>query len=598
MNTPKLPFILLFCLYGIGLNATNYFVSTTGNNSNTGLTLANAFLTLQHAANQVVAGDTVFVADGTYPVGFDHRSPSGTASQPIVFKTLGSNAEITGSGPIRNDGINIENVDFIVIDGFRVIQMPFPGNGIRLVHANNCVVRNTFCDGNGERGIFTGFTDDILIEHNICINSVDEHGIYVSNSSDRAIIRYNECYGNNNIGIHLNGDLSAGGDGIMSDIQVYGNILHDNNAAAGINMDGLENPIVYNNLIYNNHNAQGIALFQGNGAIPTRGAKIFNNTIIVPNDGRWGIHLKDGCNENTQIYNNVIINQHSFRGCITVENTNNFTSDYNIVNDKMSTSGDGSRISLAAWQALGFGQNTQLADNLTAIFVDAANNDFHLLNGSQAIDAGTNLVSSIVGIDLERNARPTGVGYDIGAYELLGCPTNLSITMDYTTGIIHKKVTNTLTANNTINGNATVTYTAGESISLLPEFEVNSVGGATFHASIAPCISTTFQSTTEVLANGKVELKESPFLAQIQLLVQPNPITYEAQIQFYLPKTNQIKLLLYDINGHLIQMLNNSLLSKGWHQIPFKKQQLPNGIYYLTLHGESEMQSQKIFILD
>ena len=44
----------------------------------------------------------------------------------------------------------------------------------------------------------------------------------------------------NAIGIHMNGDLSAGGDGIISDAQVYGNILHDNNTAAGINMDGVE----------------------------------------------------------------------------------------------------------------------------------------------------------------------------------------------------------------------------------------------------------------------------------------------------------------------------------------------------------------------
>ena len=48
----------------------------------------------------------------------------------------------------------------------------------------------------------------------------------------------------------MNGDLSAGGDGIISDAQIYGNIIYDNNLAAGINMDGLENPIVYNNLIY------------------------------------------------------------------------------------------------------------------------------------------------------------------------------------------------------------------------------------------------------------------------------------------------------------------------------------------------------------
>lgn len=408
--------IPLFIFYIYTAGAASYFVSNSGSNSNDGLSLATALLTLQHAADIAVAGDSIFVENGTY-VGFDFRNENGTSANPIVFKTLGNNVLINQSGPIRDDGINIENADFIVIDGFIVNNMTGNGNGIRLVNADNCVVRNCSCDNNAERGIFTGFTDDILIENNVCTNSIDEHGIYVSNSSDRPIIRFNECYGNNNIGIHINGDLSAGGDGIISDAQIYGNIIHDNNLAAGINMDGVEHPIVFNNLIYNNHTAQGIALFQQDGAIVTHGAKIFNNTIIVPSDGRWGILLRNGANVDTEIYNNIIINQHAWRGCITVEATAGFTSNYNIVNDKMSASGDGSAITLAQWQALGFDLNSQLADDLVDIFENPAGNNYQLASGSQAIDMGTNLVSGIVTVDIIGTSRPIGTGYDVGAYE-------------------------------------------------------------------------------------------------------------------------------------------------------------------------------------
>ena len=590
--------LLIFCLDGITLNATNYFVSPTGNDNNNGLTLPNAFLTLQQAADQVVAGDTVFVADGTYPTGFDHRGPNGTASQPIVFKTLGKSANITGPGPIRSDGINIENVDYIVIDGFSVIGMPAPGNGIRLVHANNCVVRNTFCDGNFERGIFTAFTDDILIEHNTSINAIDEHGIYVSNSSDRPIIRYNECYGNNNIGIHLNGDLSAGGDGIISDAQVYGNILHDNNRAAGINMDGLENPIVYNNLIYNNHTAQGIALFQEDGAIMTRGAKIYNNTIIVPSDGRWGILVKDGANEGTEIYNNIIINQHSFRGCIAIENQSNFKSDFNIINDKMSAIGDESAVPLATWQALGFDQNSQLAADLTAIFIDPANNDFHLKSGSQAIDAGTNLVNTIVGIDVEGNIRPSGTTYDIGAYELQGCPQNLTITTDYTTGSIIKSAANMVTATNTISGNANVTYTAGASISLMSGFEAITTKGASFHGLIQDCGVASFQSPIKARKSRNGLVNRQQTIDNLQLKIQPNPMNQEAQVQFYLQKAGIILLSMHDLYGQPVKTINQGFLEKGWHQTIFTKDNLPNGIYFLNLKQGNYQHSQKIIIFN
>jgi len=400
------------------IHATNYYVSNSGNDSNSGLSLITAFLTIQKAVDILSTGDTVFVENGIY-TGFDLRDKNGTANSPIVFKALGDSVLINQSGPLRDDGINIEDADYIVIDGFISNDMTGNGNGIRLVNADFCVVRYCSCDNNAERGIFTGFTNDILIEYNICTNSIDEHGIYVSNSSDRPIIRYNECYGNNAIGIHMNGDLSEGGDGIISDAQVYGNVIHDNNHAAGINMDGLEDPVIYNNLIYNNHVAQGIALFQGDGAIATNGAKIYNNTIIVPSDGRWGILVTSGSNINTEIYNNIIINQHAWRGCITVEDTAQFKSDYNIVNDKMSASGDGSTISLALWQGLGLDLHSQIADSITAIFLSPDSNDFQLNLSSQAIDTGTTWVSALVTVDILGNARPEGDGYDIGSYEMV-----------------------------------------------------------------------------------------------------------------------------------------------------------------------------------
>lgn len=421
----QFPIVLLF-LASSPLFAATYYVSNAGNNSNSGLSLAQAFLTIQKGANVAVAGDTVLVVDGTY-AGFDFRNKNGTAANPVVFKTIGNNALINQSGPIRFDGINIENANYVVLDGFIVNDIGGNGNGIRLVNADFCVVRNCSCDNNAERGIFTGFTDDILIEHNVCTNSVDEHGIYVSNSSDRPVVRFNTCHGNNNIGIHMNGDLSAGEDGIIHDAQVYGNILYDNGQAAGINMDGVLNPLIYNNLIYNNHNSQGIALFQQDGAISTRGAKIFNNTIIVPSDGRWGILVRDSSCHGTQIYNNIILNFHAWRGCIAADDTAEFMSDYNILHDKMSASGDGSTIPLAQWQALGFDTHSQLAGPLAGIFENPTNGDYHLADNSQAIDTGTAVVSTYVLVDLDGTPRPLGDAFDIGCYEYVPFPSHVEV---------------------------------------------------------------------------------------------------------------------------------------------------------------------------
>ena len=49
-----------------------------------------------------------------------------------------------------------------------------------------------------------------MIENNETSGSAIEHGIYVSNSGDRPIIRNNLSWGNDRNGIHVNGDAEQG----------------------------------------------------------------------------------------------------------------------------------------------------------------------------------------------------------------------------------------------------------------------------------------------------------------------------------------------------------------------------------------------------
>jgi hypothetical protein len=396
------------------LGATKY-VSTTGNNNNSGNSWAQAWQTLQHAADEINAGDSVWIADGTY-AGFDLRT-TGTSVAPIVFIAFGSNVVINTPNPVTTDGINIENADYIEVNGVRVINQP--RNGIRLVFADNCIVRYTFCDNNFERGIFTGFTDDILLEYNECLNSIDEHGIYVSNSSDRSIIRYNICHHNNRGGIQINADGSQGGDGISTDPEIYGNILYENGVAGGaaINLDGVQSAFIFNNLLYENH-ASGIALFQQDGAEPSINAVIVHNTIINASNARWCILAVNG-SFGAQVYNNILINQHPWRGSIAVDPDAlaGFDSDYNIVVNSLSNEGDGQTMTLTEWQAFGYDANSMLADPLEDLFVDPGS-DYHLLSNAQAVNTGNGAFAFGVDEDIEGLTRPQGTQHEIGAYEV------------------------------------------------------------------------------------------------------------------------------------------------------------------------------------
>lgn len=408
-------FIFFFFFCSITTHQANtYFVSNSGHDSNTGLSLMESFASLQQAADIVQPGDSVLVANGTY-TGFNLET-SGNAAQPIVFMAFGASVLINSPNLVTDDGINVEGANWIEINGFIVNDQP--RNGIRIVLADHCIIRNNHCDNNFERGIFTGFTNDILIEWNTCTNSIDEHGIYFSNSGDNPIIRYNNCHHNNAAGIHVNADLSSGGDGIITGAQIYGNIIHDNGMAGGaaINMDGAQDAFVYNNVIYNNH-ATGIAVFQIDGAEPSLNAIIAHNTIVHPNDARWCILVVNG-STGAQVYNNIIINQHAWRGSIAVDaaSLSGFASDYNLLSNSLSADGDGTFITFSEWQALGFDQFSQLADNPGDLF-ENPDNDFHLHSSSQAIDAGNGDYSFGITDDLDGNQRPSGANYDLGAYE-------------------------------------------------------------------------------------------------------------------------------------------------------------------------------------
>src|SRR6185295_7441582 len=74
--------------------ATTYYVATTGNDSNNGLTAMAPFRNPQRCVNFVVAGDICTVADGTYTdldgngiTVYINGAGSGTAGNPITFKS-------------------------------------------------------------------------------------------------------------------------------------------------------------------------------------------------------------------------------------------------------------------------------------------------------------------------------------------------------------------------------------------------------------------------------------------------------------------------------------------------------------------------------
>ena len=390
----------------------------SGNDANPG-NQSRPWATLQHAADRAAAGDTVLVRAGGYAGAYLTRS--GTAARPIVFQAFpGEEPRITADNGRTPDGFNLEGASHIVIDGFRVDGRTRAG--IRAVLCEGVTIRNNRCDGNGRWGIFTGFCDDLLIEGNRTSNSVDEHGIYLSNSGDRPVIRGNRIWGNHANGIHLNGDRSQGGDGVISQALIEANVIWDNGrgGGSGINMDGVRDSIIRNNLIYDTH-ASGISLYRIDGGAPSTGNKVLNNTVIVASDGRWALNIQNGSSNNL-VRNNILYSEHSSRGAVSISRSSlpGFSSDFNALEGRFTLDDGASVLDAGRWRAETGQDRRSVLSNPAALFVNAARDDYHLPAGSPAVDRGE--ARAEVRRDLEGRRRPQGSAYDIGAYERPGAP--------------------------------------------------------------------------------------------------------------------------------------------------------------------------------
>jgi parallel beta-helix repeat protein len=393
--------------------ATTYYVSPGGSDINSGSQVA-PFRQIRRGIAVASPGDTILVADGTY-LGFDVVSVTGSPSAIFTIRALGQNANvvITTDRSDNRDTIRISFCSYVTIDGLHAFNAHRAA--VRVDQSDHVTVRTGVFGNNATWGIFTDFSDDLLLENNECYASGTQHGIYVSNSGDWPVVRGNRVHDNAGCGIQLNADLSQGGDGLITGAVIENNVAWNNGTAGGaaINLDGVQSSIVRNNLLYSNH-ASGIACFQIDGAAGPKGMQILNNTIDMASNGRWALLVKSSTGANV-LRNNILYNQNANRGGIDYGDATdvaNTDSDYNVLDTV--TPDDSTRVTLTQWQLQGHELHS-LSATPAALFVNEAGADYHLKSGSPAIDKGQTQANAPT--DLEGRARPVGPAFDIGCYE-------------------------------------------------------------------------------------------------------------------------------------------------------------------------------------
>src|SRR5271169_1822497 len=114
--------VVAFASISFAQSGSTFYVSKTGKDTNSGSYTA-PWLTIQHAANSVSAGATVYVEAGVYNEAVTLPS-SGTSSNYITFARYpGQTAVIDGTG-LSVSGtqglINIVSQSYITVSGFEI----------------------------------------------------------------------------------------------------------------------------------------------------------------------------------------------------------------------------------------------------------------------------------------------------------------------------------------------------------------------------------------------------------------------------------------------------------------------------------------------
>lgn len=393
-----------------------FYVSTVGDDSNSG-TKDSPWKTIQHALETLSPGEKAIIRSGIYNEKL-YMDRSGSEGKMIQIMGESATETVLEGNGLSRDLIFIEGADYIEISNLLIRNAERAG--IRLSYSNHIELSDLTIKDCGKWGVFTDFSNYTTVENCDISGSEDEHGIYLSNSSDNGTIRGNRVYNNVASGIQINADPSMGGDGISSNCLIENNIVYGNGkwGGAAINLASVRDSTIQNNIIYNNY-AGGIAGWDDGQGYEwgSKNLLIIHNTIIFESgEGRWAISLKNG-SSNAKVFNNILcggrrggfeFNTGSLSG---IEINNNIY--YRFGSNYMVSDEDDIDYTLSQWQGRGYDKNSFFAEPST-IFVDFSGLNFHLKSTSAALDKG---VDKNLKYDFEGDSRPQGGGPDIGADE-------------------------------------------------------------------------------------------------------------------------------------------------------------------------------------
>lgn len=433
---------LVFLLFTPNISqATTYHVDknhSSGSDANPG-TEDLPWLTIQHAADTMVAGDTVLIRNGVYNEHIHtQHSGNGTAGHIIFSAYPGETPIVDGTGVTESqNGIIVDN-SYIKLIGLEIRNWndnAIWAEGAGYLEISDCKVHDVAFG----IGVSEGTHDFVF--NRVEAHHFDYYGFDASpNGVDCYNGTFNDCVAHTGRDSTQNVDGFAIGHGNQHDFvfnrcetyEVYDgfdigegsvNVTLNRSSAhkcwnGGYKLWG-DNVTLVNCLGYNS--GTNVELDWAHEA-QNPGTTTLQNCTFV--DARtYNIWIENSA-DSLHMYNTILAGGDNI-GLAFEQDAKNYRGDYNVFHndnpdraiavayeDEFSLN----QVAAGEWTTYsGQDAHSIVTSSAADLFVDPANFDLHLLKTSPAIDKGTSVGAPSE--DYDGIARPQGQGYDIGAYE-------------------------------------------------------------------------------------------------------------------------------------------------------------------------------------
>jgi parallel beta-helix repeat protein len=376
---------LLILLLSLPTQAADYFVRAGGNNANPGTSADQAWATVAHAAQRVVAGDTVYVGAGSFAGQLYMHQRAGTPNQPIRFiaDTTGQHTGDAGAVTLTNGSglVHLSRSHSVEFTGFRMevtsgntvyneastgilldgCVIVSAGAGLHGTSGSSWTVRDTTVTVSNGHAIYLTSATLTLSGSTLTVSAGLNSPLYAGSRSTTTIDR---------------STLVGGGHGLYVDggALTMTNTILANHANNALHISGSPTVTAVHCTL---HGVGQDAVYAGGGTLR------MHNTILS-NPGRYALFAAGA----------TITESHNLFHGWGLQMTYGYTPPAPVLGDPA--------------------------------FVDAAALEFGVQAGSPARDVGL-VATAYTTTDRVGGVRPQGSGWDIGAYEGTGASRTIYV---------------------------------------------------------------------------------------------------------------------------------------------------------------------------